>query len=713
MITSDRKSGLSISSKTSSPKINHKHLSRLAIIYVRQSSQQQVLENRESRERQYALAGYASELGWPSDRILIIDEDQGISGKSSDNRPGFQRLLSEVSLKHVGLVLGLELSRLSRSSSDWHHLIDVCGVFGTLLCDEDRIYDPLDSNDRLLLGMKGAMSEFELVTIRNRLTRGSWNKAERGELYLAVPIGYVKLPSGEVAFDPDEQARAMVQLVFEKFNCIGSAYGVFQYMHKHNLKMGFRIHRGVRRGELEWRLPTHIRVMNILRHPIYAGAYAYGMRRINKMHKDVDSLESKSWFLAPEDMGVFIKDKVPAYISWDQFEANQKQTAENRSNYKSKGTPRRGHALLAGLITCGRCQRKMSTSYKSDKLPCYACYEFTRNQELGGYCGRMATKSLDELVSQQVLKAIEPAALELSIATTADIDSERHRLHRQWELRLQRAKYECEKAERQYRSVEPENRLVARSLESAWESTLAEMQKAQEDFRRFEHATPKRLNQEEIATIRELSNSIPKLWTSQSTTPEDRKRVIRAMIDQVIVVPDIEHENVDVTIVWHGGFRSQYLIYKAVQSYKQLQDYDRLRQRIRELHAKGWHHSAIAMQLNQDGFVPPRRRGIFNYQNVGQFIRGLGLKGELFQEKTLLENEWWIPDLATKLGVIHQRVHYWAKQGWVHYRKTNSDKHWIVWADKDEIRRLKKLSKTSNSYTAKNNPDLVIPKARS
>ena len=254
MITSNLKSGHSISSKASSPKINHKHLSRLAIIYVRQSSQQQVLENRESRERQYALAGYASELGWPSDRILIIDEDQGISGKSADNRPGFQRLLSEVSLKHVGLVLGLELSRLSRSSSDWHHLIDVCGVFGTLLCDEDRIYDPLDSNDRLLLGMKGAMSEFELVTIRNRLTRGSWNKAERGELYLAVPIGYVKLPSGEVAFDPDEQARAMVQLVFEKFNCIGSAYGVFQYLHKQNLKMGFRIHRGVRRGELEWRL---------------------------------------------------------------------------------------------------------------------------------------------------------------------------------------------------------------------------------------------------------------------------------------------------------------------------------------------------------------------------------------------------------------------------------------------------------------------------
>jgi hypothetical protein len=431
------------------------------------------------------------------------------------------------------------------------------------------------------------------------------------------------------------------------------------------------------------------------------------------MHKDIDSPESKSWFLAPEDMGVFIKDKIPAYIPWEQFEANQKQIAANRSACTSKGTPRRGLALLAGLITCGRCQRKMSTSYKSDKLPCYACYEFVRNQELGGHCGRMATKSLDELVSQQVLKAIEPAALELSVATSADIDSERHRLHRQWELRMQRAKYECEKAERQYRSVEPENRLVARTLESAWEATLTEMQKTQEDFRRFEQATPKRLSQDEIATIRELSNSIPKLWTSQSTTPEDRKKVIRAMIDEVIVVPDREHENVDVTIVWHGGSRSQHLIYKAVGSYKQLQDYDGLCQRIRELHAKGRHHRAIAEQLNKDGFVPPRRRGAFNYQNVGSLIRSLGLKGELFRDKALLEDEWWIPDLASKLGVIQQRVHYWARQGWVQYRKTNSDKHWIVWADNDEIKRLRKLSKTSNSYTAKNNPDLVTPKARS
>jgi DNA invertase Pin-like site-specific DNA recombinase len=643
--------------------------------------------------------------------VLVIDEDQGISGKSAQNRPGFQRLLSEVSLKHVGMVLGLELSRLSRSSSDWHHLIDVCGVFGTLLCDEDRIYDPLDSNDRLLLGMKGAMNEFELVTIRNRLLRGSLNKAQRGELYLSVPVGYVKNTNGEVTLDPDEQARASVKLVFEKFASIGSIYGVFVYMQKNNLRMGFRIHKGARKGELDWRLPTPARVSNILHHPIYAGAYAYGMRRCNKMHRSSYDVESKNWFLKPDDIGILIKDKVPAYISWEQFESNLKQIAENRSSRENKGTPRRGQALLAGLVECGRCKRKMATSYKTDKLPTYACNEFFRNQELAGHCGRMATKSLDELVSQQVLKAIEPASLELSIASITDIDSERKQLHLEWDRRLQRTQYECEKAERQYRSVEPENRLVARTLETAWESSLAELQHTQEEYRRFGQITPKQLSQKEVQEIRDLSKSIPSLWSCESTANDDRKRIIRAMIDKIILLPSLENENVDVTILWHGGFRSQHLIYKAVGSYRQLQEYDRLCERIQELHAKGWHHQAIAEQLNKDGFVPPRRRGVFTYQTVGELIRNIGLQGELFQD-VLRANEWWIPELAAKLGVIQQRVHYWAKKGWVHYRKTPSNKHWIVWADQEELRRLRRLCKTSGSYTAKNHSELVIPKPK-
>ncbi len=287
---------------------------------------------------------------------------------------------------------------------------------------------------------------------------------------------------------------------------------------------------------------------------------------------------------------------------------------------------------------------------------------FLRNQELGGHCGRMATKSQDELVSSQFLKAIEPAALELSISAIANVDSDRTRLHLEWERRLERVKYECERAERQYRSVEPENRLVARTLESAWELALIEVQKNERGVSPIRTVTPTQLSQEEIEAIRDLSASIPKLWSSSATTYEDRKRIIRALIDKVIVIPSLENENVDVRIHWHGGFQSQHMIYKAVGSYRQLQDYDRLCERIRELHSKGWHHAAIADQLNNDGFVPPRRRGVFTYQNVGELIRRIGLQRELFQD-ILKANEWWIPDLANKLGVIQQRVSLLGKTG--------------------------------------------------
>jgi DNA invertase Pin-like site-specific DNA recombinase len=270
-------------------------LDRLAIVYIRQSSPHQVAENRESRERQYAFNGFARQLGWPADRVLIIDEDQGISGKEAANRSGFQRLLAEVSMNHVGIVLALELSRLSRSSRDWHHLVDVCGIFNTLLGDQDGTYDASDSNDRLLLGMKGAMSEFELITLRNRLERGRENKAARGDLFLHVPIGYVKLPSGEVAQEPDEQALGVVQLIFDKFQELGTVWAVFRYLFHNKIQLGFRCFRGPNRGRLEWRRPIATRILAILRHPIYAGAYAYGLHRPGRKNPVSGEVDGGKW----------------------------------------------------------------------------------------------------------------------------------------------------------------------------------------------------------------------------------------------------------------------------------------------------------------------------------------------------------------------------------------------------------------------------------
>src|SRR5215208_5287490 len=497
VVQEDRLTGATPSASTfglrSTSKIREQHLDRLAMVYVRQSSPQQVLENRESRERQYALAQFAQRLGWTPERVVIVDEDQGQSGKSADNRSGFQRLMTEVSLKHVGIVLGLELSRLSRSNKDWHQLIDVCGIFGTLLCDQDGVYDPLDSNDRLLLGMKGAMSEFELVTLRNRLLRGSRNKAERGELFLHVPLGYLKVSSDEVILEPDEQARGMVQLVFEKFDELGSAYAVFRYLVLNDLQLGFRRQREGRIGELEWKAPTPNRILSILRHPIYAGAYAYGLHRTGTKNPATGRHEGGKSYVPPEELPVLLKDRLPAYISWDRFLANQERLRQNRSRRDSRGAPKRGEALLPGLVVCGKCGRRMSTRYKTNKRPSYYCDDYWE-LALDEPCGYIAAATLDDLVAREVLRALEPAALGLSLRAIEDVEQERKRLHDQWRQTLERARHEAGRAERQYHAVEPENRLVARTLEERWEEALKNVRQAEEDYDRFLRKLPTTLS---------------------------------------------------------------------------------------------------------------------------------------------------------------------------------------------------------------------------
>jgi DNA invertase Pin-like site-specific DNA recombinase len=695
----------------STSKIRDLHLNRLAMVYVRQSSPQQVLENRESRERQYALAQFAQRLGWPVERVVIIDEDQGHSGKTADNRSGFQRLMTEVSLNHVGMVLGLELSRLSRSNKDWHQLIDVCGIFNTLLCDQDAVYDSLDSNDRLLLGLRGAMSEYELVTLRNRLLRGSRNKAERGELFLAVPLGYLKTATGEIVQEPDEQARGMIRLVFDKFEELGSAYAVVRYLAANHLRLGFRRQRGGRIGELEWRPASPTRILSILRHPIYAGAYAYGLHRAGKRDPATGHSAGGKWFVPPEELAVLIQRRLPAYISWDQYLANQERLRQNRSLHDTQGVPKRGAALLPGLVVCGKCGHRLSTRYKADKRPSYYCGD-DRRLGLAEPCGHIAAAPLDELVAREVLRALEPAALELSLRAIDDVEQERKRLHDQWRLKLERARHEAARAERQYHAVEPENRLVARTLEARWEEALKQQRQVEEDYHRFLAKLPTTLSAADRERIRGLSQSVAALWHAAGTSAQDRKQIIRCLVERVVVVADRASELNDVTIVWQGGLTTQHQIARPVGSYEQLKDYGRLTERVTELHREGLHLAAIAGKLNEEGFVPPRRRGAFTESGIGTLLRDLGLVGELFRDDLLGEDEWWIPDLARQLGVIPQKIHYWVKRGWIHARRTPSGKHLIVWADKEEQRRLSGLANHNSSWVAARHPDLVIPKQR-
>ncbi len=403
--------------------------------------------------------------------------------------------MAEVGLDRVGLVLGWEMSRLARSCKDWYHLLELCALFETLLADQDGLYDPSDYNDRLLLGLKGTMSEAELHILKSRMDQGRRNKAGRGELYGHPPIGYVRLPTGEFALDPDEEVRAVVRLIFEKFDELKTTHKLLRYLVAHGIRLGVRPHQGPNRGNLEWRRPNRTTLTNILRHPLYAGAYTYGRSRGRGSRRP-------SGRSASEVPGVLIRGHCPAYISWEQFQKNRDQLAENRARMDSRGAPRGGAALLPGVLFCGRCGLRMMVNYRgSRQRPHYICSQ--RWREYGEpICQVTSGAVLDEFVGRRVLEALEPAALEASLAAAEDIEEERRRIDQHWRHRRERAAYEADRAARQYHAVEPENRLVGRELERRWEAALQEQRRVEDDYEAFLRRHPRPLTAEDRAAIR-------------------------------------------------------------------------------------------------------------------------------------------------------------------------------------------------------------------
>jgi DNA invertase Pin-like site-specific DNA recombinase len=694
-----------------SAKIQAAHLQRLAVVYVRQSSPKQVLEHRESTARQYAFADQAVALGWPRERVLTIDEDLGKSGRSAEGRSGFQRLATEVTLNHVGLVLGLEMSRLARSSKDWHAFFEMCAVFGTLIADEDGVYDGNDPNDRLLLGLKGIMSEMELHIMRNRLIRGRENKAQRGELFHCIPLGYVILPTGQVDFDPDEQAREAVKLVFEKFEQLGSLGALLRWLIRHDIRFPIRSRQGANKGQLEWHRPTTTTLGFMLHNPMYAGAYAYGRRSTDPKGQFSHGHRGRRW-VPMEQWKVLLKDHLPAYIHWDQYLKNQERMKQNLNKPGSKGLARKGAALLAGVLFCGGCGRRSAGYHERGGLQ-YSCVRHLREvTELP--CAGLAGKVIDELVSQQVLRALEPAAVELSLKAHADIKRERQRLEKHWQQRRQRAGYEVELAQRRYQAVDPENRLVAATLEKRWEELLTQEKQLEEDYDRFSRAAPLHLTDAERARLEALTTDIPALWNAPATTNADRKEIVRCLVERVVVHVRCDSELVDVTLRWGGGYQSQHEITRPVASYAQLRDYKRLMQRLAELREAGHTAPQIASTLNAEGFHPPRHSGKFTVPVVHHLLKRRGLMGnERSHDELLGAQEWWLTDLARELQMSHLKLRDWAVRGWVHGRQTPVQGYWILWADPDEVRRLGTLVEHSRRGINVHTGDLKTPKRRS
>lgn len=699
-------------------KIQAQHHERLAIVYVRQSSPQQVLEHRESAALQYDLAQRAVALGWSQERVLIIDEDQGQSAKWAEGRLGFQRLLGEVSLDHVGLVLGIEMSRLARSNKDWHQLLELCALFRTLLADQDGLYDPTNYNDRLLLGLQGMMSEAELHILQGRLNAGRLNKARRGELLNHPVTGYIRIPGDRLAFDPDEQVQAVVRLLFDKFAELGTVNRLLQYLVRHGIQLGIRPHFGPNRGNLEWRRPCRETLLNILHHPGYAGAYTHGRRPVDPRRKIPGRPGTGRRVASWEECEVFIRDRHPAYITWEQFLANQQRLADNRARAEFPGAPREGPALLGGLLVCGKCGCRMMVRYAgSPPRVSYACNR-RQIEYAEPFCQNLAGKVFDELITCQVLRVLQPAALELSLQAAENSQQERQRLHQHWQQRLERACYQSHRAARQYHAVEPENRLVVRQLECLWEEALCEQRKLEEAYHRFLPEQPPELTAAERQTIRALASDIPALWNAASTTAADRKALLRHLVQQVVVVVQGDSELVDVSIQWAGGFTSQHQVIRPVAKYEQLHNYQELLARAVQLRDQGQTTSRIAAQLNHEGWRPPKRRPTFN----GPMVRALlsrrprsSPRSRAKQGESLLgPHEWWFSDLARQLDIPHPTLYSWLRRGWVHARQLSGAKgRWILWADKEELHRLRQLRRCPHTWS--DQPlfrELTTPKPR-
>jgi DNA invertase Pin-like site-specific DNA recombinase len=645
----------------------------------------------------------AAALGWPRSRIVVIDEDLGMSAAMADGRPGFARLVTEVTMGRVGIVVGIEMSRLARTGRDWHQLLELCSLSGALLADPDGVYDPSYYNDRLLLGLKGTMSEAELYLIRQRMQSGRRAKAERGELTLPVPIGYARRPGGEVVFDPDEQAQHVVRLIFDTFQRLGTLNAVLRYLVDNQIQLPVRARGGLANGELQWRRPTRETLQIMLHNPIYAGFYAYGRRQVEAGRKVAGRPSTGRVTRDTDEWLVMLPDRMPAYISVERYEANLGRLAANRNTAATVGAPRQGSALLAGLLRCGICGgHRMTVRYHGSAHGYTCAYEQT-NYGAGGGCQHIAGPALDDHIAGQMLAAIAPAALEVSLHAAEQTEAQRATLDQLWRQRMERAQYAADRARRQYQLAEPENRLVTRQLEKDWEAALAESDRLAGDYQRFTDTHPATLGSAQRDTIRALACDLPAVWSAPTTTDADRKELLRAIIDKITVAVVGHSEQVNVTITWAGGHETTGQAVRPVARLDQLSYYPHLRQRVADLAAQGHTTRQIAEQLNADGLRPPKRTSRFGPDQVLNLIHHNGIRMQPHRGKPtalhdLGPDEWTVSDLATTLHMPTATLYNWIYRGWATAHHTTDGTHWIITANPTEVDRLRQLHARPAGY---------------
>jgi DNA invertase Pin-like site-specific DNA recombinase len=525
--------------QTAASKVTATHLGKEALLYVRQSTLKQVVHNTESAHRQYDLRGRAIAMGWTAEQISVIDIDQGHSGASAADREGFQHLVAEVSLGRAGIVLGLECSRLARNSADWHQLLELCAMTGALICDEDGLYDPRDFNDRLLLGMKGQMSEAELHLIKARLRGGVLSKARRGELITPLPIGLVHDPAGHVVLDPDTSVQKAVRHLFDTFTATGSAFGCVKAFTEAGLSFPCRHQTGPHKGELHWRPLRHHMVLRVLHNPRYAGVFTYGRRRNQKLPGGKITTTN----LPREQWTAFIPDAHPGYITLAQYEANCARLRTNaaaQGRDRAAGPPREGPALLQGIILCGRCGQRMTVRYhhrRGQALPTYLCQRdgIERAQP---NCATIPGAALDHRIGQLLLHTLTPLAVEAALAVSAELQQRADEADRLRATHVDRVRHRADLARRRYLAVDPANRLVADSLEADWNTALRELTDAQRAYDAAREQHTGQLTDAQRARIEQLVTDLPAVWNDPATPARERKRIARLLLTDVTVSRD-------------------------------------------------------------------------------------------------------------------------------------------------------------------------------
>lgn len=657
-------------------KIAPRHLEKTAYVYIRQSSMGQVRHHRESTERQYALEDKARSLGWATSRIQVLDGDLGRSGSSSTDRTDFKALVADVSLARAGAVLALEASRLARSNADWHRLIEICGITGTLIIDEDGCYDPCDFNDGLLLGLKGTMAQAELHFIRARLQGGKLNKAQKGELRFPLPVGYVFDDADRIVKDPDSQVRSAIELVFTAFQQTGSAYGVVQRFAAENLLFPKRSYGGAWAGKLQWGRLTDSRALEILKNPSYAGIYAFGRFRCVKDVLQDGEVRSRIARMPRDQWLVEIRDHHEGYTSFAEHLKNLEIIAHNRTNPQEavlSGPAREGLAMLQGLLICGRCGRRLTPRYRGNGgiYPVYECNWRKREGLSKTSCMSVQCGYLDRAVEQRVLEVVNEEQLNLALEAYEILEHREQQISAQWKLRLQRAEYEVQLAQRRYEQVDPENRLVAATLERRWNDALVELEAVGQQIAQVQQQN-NIVTSQQRADVMALAENLPRLWQSEHTSAKDKKRILQLLL-QDITLEKPQQGLAVLHLRWQGGVCEDLHVELPRPAAERWRHSDELVERVRAL-AQEYSDDEIAAKLNAEGLKSAKGNS-FTRSSIS-WIRHKHAVPPATKKKP---GELTVQQVAERFGVSPNVVYYWISRKIIPARRLNhGSPYWIT-----------------------------------